>query len=100
MLEEAVESSGGTGHVAEQFAPLFQRPAARHHRRTHLVSPQDDLEEILTRALGQLLYAHVIHNEQVGFQVTVVLRQAENGVVIREPCKSVPDRRARIKPRN
>jgi hypothetical protein len=46
------------------------------------VASHDDLEEVLTAPLGELLHAHVVEDQEVGPEVV-----GDYGVVIAEGCR-------------
>jgi hypothetical protein len=79
MVEEAVEDGRGARHVAEQLAPVFERTVARHDRAPRLVAAHDDFEEVFTAALGELLHAHVVDDEEVRPEIV-----GDHGVVLAE----------------
>ena len=62
-LQETIEYSCRCWDVADEFAPILQRPIGGHDRRAGFVPTQDDLEEVLARTLGQLLHAHIVDDE-------------------------------------
>lgn len=76
-VKEAVEDGGGAWDVADELAPVFEWSVAGHDGAACLVSPHDDLEEVLAASFGQLLHAHVVDDEEIGSQVS-----GENGVVV------------------
>ena len=51
------------------LAPVFSRPVARHNRGAGFVAAHDNLEEVFSGVLGLLFQAHVVDDEQVGFEV-------------------------------
>ena len=71
VLQEAVQNRGGSGHVADQFGPIFQRPVAGHHGRAVLMASHDDLQQAFAGAAWKLFHSHIIHDEQVGFEVAI-----------------------------
>ena len=71
VLQEAVEDGGRARYVTDQFAPIFKRSVAGHHRAAQLMSAHDDLEQELAAAFGKLLHAHVIKYQQVWLEVTI-----------------------------
>ena len=53
MMQEPVEDGGGGRHIADQLAPVLQRPIGGHHRGFGFVPPHDDLKQVFAGALGQ-----------------------------------------------
>lgn len=68
--EEAVEDGAGGGHIAEEFAPVFDGAVGGHEGGAGFVAAEDDLQEDLAAFGGQVLEAHVVDYEQFGFEVT------------------------------
>jgi hypothetical protein len=83
VVQEAVEDGRCAGHVAEELAPVFEWAVAGHDDASGLVSAHDDLEETFAAALGELLHAHVVDDEQVGSEVV-----GDHGVVLAEGFSS------------
>ena len=71
MVQEAVEDGCRRGNIADQFAPLFQRPIRRHHGRLQLIPPHDHLEKVFAGTFRQRLDAHIVDNQQVRLEVFV-----------------------------
>jgi len=69
VVEEAVQNGCGRRDVVEQFAPFFDGPIGGHEGGAILITAQDDLQEDLAGFGGQALESHVIHDEQVGFEI-------------------------------
>jgi len=67
------------GTSPRSFAPVFEWAVAGHDRASCLVATHDDLEEVFTAPLGQLLHAHVVDDQEIGTQVA-----GKCGVVIAE----------------
>jgi hypothetical protein len=88
VVEEAVEDGCGAGHVAEELAPIFEGAVAGHDGASGLVASHDDLEEVFAAALGELLHAHVVDDEQIRAKVA-----GKDGAVIAEDflVEKVPD---------
>jgi|GEM_PF-5914696 len=79
--------------VADQLAPVLQRAIRRHDRRAELVASHDDLEQILARAFGQLLHAHVVDRQQIGLEIFQQhLLLSGQGLVVQEVADHVEDR--------
>ena len=53
VMQEAIQDGRGAGNVTDQFAPIFKRSIARHHSAAGLITPHDDLEEVLAASLRQ-----------------------------------------------
>ena len=70
MVQEAVEDCRSCGDIAQQLAPVFQRPVGSHHRAPRFVAAHHDLKEKLTATFGQLLHPKVINDQQVRLEVT------------------------------
>ena len=79
VVEEAVEDGAGGGHVLKQLAPVLERTVAGHDRGARFVAAHDDLEQILAGVLRQRTQAHVVDDEQIGFDVA-----AQDAVTLRE----------------
>ena len=69
MVQEAVEDCRGGGHVLQEFAPVLGRSVAGHDGGFVFVPAHNNLEEVLSSMFGQLLEAHVIDDEQIGFEI-------------------------------
>jgi hypothetical protein len=69
VMEEAVEDGAGGGNVLEQLAPVFERAVAGHDGGAGFVAAHDDFQEVLAGVFGELLEAHVIDDEQIGFEI-------------------------------
>ena len=93
VVQEAVENRRGAGNVADQLAPILQRPVRRHQRRTRLVTPHHHFEEVFAGTLRQLFHPHVVDDEQVGFEVLGQhLLLAADRLVVQEVADYVEDR--------
>ena len=64
-MQEPVEQRGDGGGVAEELAPLVDRPVGGEHRRGPLVAAHNQLEQVLGGGLEQLAHAEVVDDEQV-----------------------------------
>ena len=69
-MEEAIEDGAGGGHVAQEFAPVFERPVAGHDGGAVFVAAHDDFQQVFAGVFGQGLEAHVVDDDQVGLQVS------------------------------
>ena len=69
MVQEAVQNGGGGGGVVEQLAPFLNGPVGGHERGMIFVAAQNDFQQDFPRLGRQGLEAHVIDDEQVGFEV-------------------------------
>ena len=78
-MQKAVEDCRGAGDVAQERAPVGDRPVGRHDGGAVLVAPEHDLEEQFAGAGGELLDAHVVDDEQVHFEVPGELAVVERG---------------------
>jgi len=76
-LEESVEDGRGARDIADELAPVFDRAVAGHDGASCLVPSHDDLEEVFTASLGELLHAHVVDDEEIGSEVS-----SEDGIVM------------------
>lgn len=70
-MQEPIQDGGGAGNIADQLAPVFLRTIAGHHRRPEFVPAHDDLEQVLTGSLWQLLHPHVIDDQQIRLEVSL-----------------------------
>jgi len=68
-VEEAVEDGPGGGDVAEQFAPFVDGAVGGHDGGADFVAAQDDFEQKFAAAGGQGFEAHVVDDEEAGFEV-------------------------------
>ena len=64
-MEKAVQNGSGSGDIADEFAPFFQRAVGGHQGRAQLVAAHDDLKEVFAGFGRQLLDAHVVDDQQV-----------------------------------
>ncbi len=69
VVEKAVENGRGGGRVVEELAPFFDGPVGGHQGGAVFVSAQDDLQEDFSGFGRQGFEAHVINDQQVGFEV-------------------------------
>jgi len=92
-MEKTIENRCRGRHVADQLAPIFQRPIAGHDRALGLVPPHDDLEQRFSAPLRQVFHAHVVHDQQIGLQVAGQhLLLAVEGLVVQEVADDIEDR--------
>ena len=63
-MQHAVEECGHRGGVAEQLAPVLDRPIRREYRGGALVPPHDQLEEILRRGVRQFAHTQIIDDQE------------------------------------
>ena len=63
-MEEAIQQRRDGGGVAEELAPVLDRPVRGEHRGGPLVAAHDQLEQVLGRGVGQLAHAEVVDDEQ------------------------------------
>ena len=103
-MQQSIKNCGGAGHVLQQFSPVFDWAIRRHHGRTRLVAPHDDLEQDFSTAARQNLNSHVVDDEQIrlevlgqhaivpieGFVVQEVAHDIEDGSVQHEQPDSDP----------
>lgn len=68
-VEEAVEDGSGGGDVAEEFAPFIDGAVGGHDGGTDFVAAQDDFEQEFAAAGSEGFEAHVVDDEEVGFEV-------------------------------
>src|SRR5438876_11113374 len=92
-VQKAVEDSAGSGNIAQELAPFFERPVAGHDRGAVFITAHDDFEEVLAGVLGQRFKSHVIDDEQVrlevGAQCLVLLVE---GFIFTELADRIEDR--------
>jgi hypothetical protein len=69
VMQEPVEDGSGRRHVAQEFAPFFQRTVAGHDGGAVFIPAHDDLQQIFAGVLGQLFQTHVVNDDQVGFEI-------------------------------
>ena len=68
VMEEAVQDGAGGGHVAEELAPVFQRPVAGHDGGAVFVAAHHHFQQIFAGLFGQCFEPHVVDDDQVGLQ--------------------------------
>jgi hypothetical protein len=78
-VEESVEDGAGCGDVAEELAPFFNGAVGGHEGGSVFVSAHDDFQEDFAAAGGEVFEAHVVEDEEVGFEEEAL----EAGVVSR-----------------
>ncbi len=92
-MEKSVENRRRAGDIADQLAPIIERSIARHHGRTELVSAHDDLEQVFTGSLRQLLHSHVVDDQQVGLQIALEeFLVSVHRLVVKEISDRIKDR--------
>lgn len=64
VMQQPIEERAGRRRVAQELAPLVDRPVRGEDRAAALVAAHDDLEQVLRGGLGQLPQAQVIDDEQ------------------------------------
>jgi len=69
VVQEAVKDGRGGGHVADEFAPFFQGAVGGHQGGAQFVAAHNDLKEVFAAFGRELLDAHIVDYEQVGFEV-------------------------------
>jgi hypothetical protein len=79
VVKEAVEDGRGTGHIAQELAPVFEWSITGHDGASGLVAAHDDLEQLFAAPLGQLFHSHVVDDQEIGTKVA-----GERGIVIAE----------------
>ena len=67
-VEESVEDGAGCGDVAEELAPFFDGAVGGHEGGSVFVSAHDDFYEDFAAAGGEVFEAHVVDDEEVGFE--------------------------------
>jgi hypothetical protein len=92
VVEEAVEDGGGGRDVADQLAPVLEGPIGSHEGGPVFVAAHDDLEQVLSGVLGQLLESHVVDDQEIGLEVVaqepVFLIE---GLVLQEVADEIED---------
>ena len=63
VMKQPVEDGASGRHIAEQFAPFFDRSIGGHHGGTILVTAHDEFQEDLAALLRQDFESHIIDNE-------------------------------------
>ena len=63
-MQDAVEHGGDGGSVAEEFAPVVERPVGGEQGAAALVAAHDDLEQVFGGGRWQLAHADVVDDEQ------------------------------------
>ena len=61
MVEQAIENGAGGRHIAQQFAPFFDRPVRGHHGGAVFVAAHDNLQEDFAAFRGKDLESHIIN---------------------------------------
>jgi hypothetical protein len=93
MVKEPVENGGGGGHIADELTPILEGAVGGHEGGAVFVAAHDDLQQVLTGVLGQLLQSHIVDDEQVGLEVmaqeTVLLVE---GLVLEKIADQIEDR--------
>src|SRR2546426_6889917 len=64
VVEEAIEERADGGDIAEELAPVLDRPVRAEQCAYPLVPALDELEEILGRGGRELPHAQVIDDEE------------------------------------
>src|SRR2546422_7912675 len=64
VVEEAIEERADGGDIAEELAPVLDRPVRAEQRADPLVPALDELEEILGRGGRELPHPQVIDDEK------------------------------------
>src|SRR2546427_7183810 len=64
MVEEAIEERADGGDIAEELAPVLDRPVRAEQGADPLVAALDELEEVLGRGGRELPHAQVIDDEK------------------------------------
>ena len=64
VVEEAIEERADGGDIAEELAPVLDRPVRAEQRADPLVAALDELEEVLGRGGRELPHAQVIDDEE------------------------------------
>jgi len=93
MVQESVQDRCGRGNIAEQLAPVFQRPVRGHYRGFRLVPPHDDFKEVFARTLGPLFDAHIVDDQEIRLEILghdVVL--VGKCLVVQEVSYTIKDR--------
>ena len=67
-VEESVEDGAGCGDVAEELAPFFDGAVGGHEGGSVFVSAHDDFQEDFAATGGEVFEAHVVDDEEVGFE--------------------------------
>ena len=71
MVKEAIEDGGGGRDITDELTPFFEGTVGCHECGFDFISAHDDFKEVFAGAGRELLYAHVIDNEQVALEVTL-----------------------------
>src|SRR2546421_5124102 len=64
VVEEAIEERADGGDIAEELAPVLDRPVRAEQGADPLVAALDELEEVLGRGGRELPHAQVIDDEK------------------------------------
>ena len=64
MVEQAIEERGDGGGVAEELAPIVDRPIRCQQRRRAFVAAHDDLQQVFGRGVWEFPDAEVVDDEQ------------------------------------
>lgn len=67
-VEESVEDGACGRDVAEELAPFFDGAVGGHDGGAVFVSAHDDFQEDFTAAGWEVFEAHVVDDEEVGFE--------------------------------
>ena len=78
-VEESVEDGVGCGDVAEELAPFFDGAVGGHDGGAVFVSAHDDFQEDFAAAAGEIFEAHVVDDEEVGFEEKALSAGAVGG---------------------
>jgi hypothetical protein len=63
-MQQAIEERRDRGGVAQQLAPVVDRPIGRQQCGRALVPPHDDLQQIFGRGVWQLAHPEVVDDQQ------------------------------------
>src|SRR2546429_7107655 len=64
VVEEAIEERADGGDIAEELAPVLDRPVRAEQCADPLVPALDELEEVLSRGGRELPHAQVIDDDE------------------------------------
>jgi hypothetical protein len=92
VVQEPIQNRGGARRISQELVLVFKRTVRCHHRQPGLVPAHHNLEEALAGTPGQLLYAHVVDDQQLGLEVLVQgLVLLAQHVVVEEVPEQVED---------
>ena len=64
VVKQTIEHGADGGNIAEQFAPVFDRPIGSQQSADTLVASHDNLQQILGGGVRQLAHPEIVDDQQ------------------------------------